>query len=62
MAKSGDDLLGAVAAVVIDDDDLVSDADGIEDGADVVEQAGQILRLAQRGNDQRQLLVGARLG
>ncbi len=58
MVNGDDDLLGAVAAVVIHHDDLVRDTDGVKHGADVTEQARQVFGLAQGWNGQRQMLLG----
>jgi len=61
MVNGDDDLLGAVAAVIIHHDDLVKDTDGVKHGADVTEKARQVFGLAQGWNDQRQVLLGVRI-
>ena len=60
-ARDGiDDILGAVAAIVIHNDNFVRKSHGIEDGANMAEEATEVFSFAERGNDQGQLFRGRR--
>lgn len=54
-----DELFGAVTAVVVDDENLVVDADRIERLADAAEKNGQVFDLVEGGDGEGELLVTA---
>src|SRR5262249_2768001 len=58
LSDGGNDLLGSIAAVVIDDQDLVINAQRVEGGPDPVEEHGNVAGLTQGGYDKSQFLEG----
>ena len=57
--NSGDNFARAVAAVVIDDQYLVADSDGIKRRASALQHAANILCFVECGNDERQRFLVA---
>lgn len=57
----GDDFCRFVGTIVVYDKNLVGNIKRIKDRTDVPEQAADVFRLRERGNDERQFLMGGLL-